>query len=265
MLTTRFVTGSPNWIDVSTPDIEAAAAFYTGLLGWTFAPGGAEFGGYSQFLVDGKSIGGAMQVTADQGEPGWTVYFQSPDTDTTAKAVAANGGSVLAQPMDVGSLGRMAVYADPAGVAFASWQPGDMGGLEAVTTPGSLSWLELYTGDTTGAQPFYNAVFGHDFTAVEMPEGAGEYTTVNPADQGPDGMFAGIVPLDSDPVEAATGPYWLAYFEVEDVDAVVAKALELGGAVRSPAVTMAGAGRFAKLSDPFGARFGVIRSESQPG
>lgn len=28
MLTTRYVTGAPNWIDLGTPDIEGAATFY---------------------------------------------------------------------------------------------------------------------------------------------------------------------------------------------------------------------------------------------
>lgn len=264
MLTTRFVTGSPNWIDVATPDLDAAATFYTGVFGWTIERGSAEFGGYSTFHADGKSVAGAMTVPPDQGVPGWTIYFQSPDADTTAKAVAANGGTTLAEPMDVADLGRMAVFADSAGVAFATWQPGSLTGVDAVATPGSLSWLELYTTDVAASRPFYASVFGHEFTAIEMPDNAGEYTTVSPADQGPDGMFAGIVPLEMDPVEIEAGPYWLAYFEVEDVDAIVAKTVELGGSVRSPAVTMAGAGRFAKLSDPFGARFGVITSENPP-
>lgn len=77
-------------------------------------------------------------------------------------------------------------------------------------------------------------------------------------------MFGGIVPLDEDPSETGSGPYWLPYFEVSDPDAAVSRAQELGGSVRTPAADLAGAGRFAKLADPYGARFAVIRSE-QPG
>ncbi|WP_369228485.1 VOC family protein (plasmid) [Streptomyces sp. R39] len=31
MLTTRFVPGAPNWLDLGVPDIDAAAAFYSAL------------------------------------------------------------------------------------------------------------------------------------------------------------------------------------------------------------------------------------------
>jgi predicted enzyme related to lactoylglutathione lyase len=57
---------------------------------------------------------------------------------------------------------------------------------------------------------------------------------------------------------------WLVYFEVADVDATVTGAQERGGATLIPAMDMAGAGRFAFLSDPQGATFGIVRSE-QPG
>jgi predicted enzyme related to lactoylglutathione lyase len=37
VLSAPYVTGSPNWIDLGTPDVEAAKVFYGGLFGWTFA------------------------------------------------------------------------------------------------------------------------------------------------------------------------------------------------------------------------------------
>ena len=40
MLTTRNVTGAPNWIDLGTPDLDGAGAFYGNLFGWRFRPGG---------------------------------------------------------------------------------------------------------------------------------------------------------------------------------------------------------------------------------
>jgi predicted enzyme related to lactoylglutathione lyase len=67
-----------------------------------------------------------------------------------------------------------------------------------------------------------------------------------------------MVPLSDDPAE--TGAYWLPYFEVTDADAVAARTRELGGTVRVPATDIEGVGRFAKLADPSGARFAVIRS-----
>lgn len=49
-----------------------------------------------------------------------------------------------------------------------------------------------------------------------------------------------------------------------DTDAAVSRAAAHGG-VRLPAKDLPGAGRFAKLTDPYGARFAVIKSEQPQG
>ena len=52
MLTTRFVNGAPNWLDVGTPDIDGAISFYGGLFGWEFQSAGPDAGGYGFFVLD---------------------------------------------------------------------------------------------------------------------------------------------------------------------------------------------------------------------
>ncbi|MEU6552296.1 VOC family protein [Streptomyces sp. NPDC046915] len=263
MLTTRFVDGAPNWIDVGSPDIDGAVSFYGGLFGWRFQSAGPEAGGYGFFQLDGKTVAGGMQTTPEQGPPSWTVYFQSSDAQATAKAVEQAHGTVLFQPMDVMGQGHMAVLADKAGVPFGVWQPGQIKGVDLAGEPGSLSWVELYTPDEAAAAAFYQQVLGLETSAVSFP--GGTYTCVNPAGAGEDTMFGGVVPLAGAAAEAEGGPHWLPYFEVEDADAVVARAQELGGTVRSPATDMEGAGRIAKLADPYGARFAVIKSTPPQG
>lgn len=95
--------------------------------------------------------------------------------------------------------------------------------------------------------------------AVSFP--GGTYTCVNPAGGGADSMFGGIVSLADDPTEDTA--YWLPYFEVPDAEATVAKARELGGTVRMPATEIEGVGSIARLADPYGARFAVIKSAPQ--
>ncbi|MBR8638500.1 VOC family protein [Streptomyces tuirus] len=257
MLTTRYVTGAPNWIDLGTPDIDGAARFYGDLFDWRFQPGGPEVGGYGLFQLGGRTVAGGMQTTPEQGPPSWTVYFQVPDADATAKAAEQAHGSVLMQPMDVQDLGRMAILADRAGVSFGLWQPGANKGLDVVREPGSLCWLELYTADVPAAAAFYHSVLGLETYGVDFP--GGSYTTFNPAGTGEDAMFGGVVPLSDDPSEDES--YWLPYFEVPDPDTTVARARERGGTVRMPATDLPDVGRVAKLTDPYGARFAVIRSE----
>ncbi|WP_086562198.1 VOC family protein [Streptomyces africanus] len=260
MLTTRYVTGAPNWIDLGTPDIDGAAAFYGGLFGWRFQPGGPEVGGYGLFQLDGRTTAGGMQTTPEQGPPSWTVYFQAPDVDATARAAGEAHGSVLMQPMDVQDLGRMAILADQAGVSFGLWQPGRNKGLDVVREPGSLCWLELYTADVPAAAAFYHSVLGLETVGVDFSGAA--YTTLVPPGESEDAMFGGLVPLADAAEEEA---HWLPYFEVTDPDATVARAGELGGTVRMPATDLPDVGRLAKLTDPYGARFAVVRSEPQPG
>ncbi|MEV5277207.1 VOC family protein [Streptomyces sp. NPDC051994] len=258
MLTTRYVTGSPSWIDLATPDLDAAAAFYTGLFGWTMRPGGPEVGGYGTFQAAGKTIAGGMTVPPEQSAPAWNVYFRTPDVAATAKSVEQGGGSVTHEPVDVMELGRSASFRDPAGVGFSAWQPGQMAGMEATNEENMLGWIELYTPDVQAAVAFYHTVFGWETTDVPFP--GGTYTTVNPSGAGPDSMFGGVVPLDSDPLEVEAGAYWMPYFEVADTDAIAARAHELGGTVRMAPTDVEGVGRLAKLADPHGARLAVIKS-----
>ncbi|MGW3197236.1 VOC family protein [Streptomyces sp. NPDC001118] len=263
MLTTRFVNGAPNWIDVTTSDIDGARSFYGGLFGWEFQSAGPESGGYGFFRLDGRTVAGGVQTAPDQAPPAWTVYFQSEDAQATAKAAEQAHGRVLFQPMDVMGQGHMAVLADRAGVPFGIWQPGQTKGIDVASEPGTLCWVELHTPEIAAAAAFYHQVLGLETSAVPFP--GGTYTCLNPAEGGDDAMFGGIVPLTGDASEAEGGeggPHWLPYFEVEDTDAVVDKVRQLGGTVRMPATTMAGVGRMAMFTDPYGAHFAVIRSES---
>ncbi len=45
MLNPAFPDGAPNWVDLGTPDLDGALAFYGGLFGWELLPGGPEVGG----------------------------------------------------------------------------------------------------------------------------------------------------------------------------------------------------------------------------
>lgn len=256
MLTTDFVNGAPNWLDVGAPDLDGARAFYGGLLGWRFESAGPDSGGYGFFRLDGRTVAGGMRCGPEQGPPAWTLYFRSEDAAATAEAVEQAHGQVLFGPVDVLGQGHMAVLADQAGVRFGVWQPGRTQGVDVVNAPGALCWAELHTADIAAAAAFYHRVLGLETSGVSFP--GGTYTCVNPEGAGEDAMFGGMVPL----ARPGDEPYWLPYFEVEDTDAVVAGAEELGGAVSAPAMTVEGVGRIARLTDPYGARFGVIRSAS---
>ncbi|GDY55595.1 hypothetical protein SVIO_062180 [Streptomyces violaceusniger] len=145
MLTTDYVPGAPNWLDLGAPDTEAAVAFYGSLLGWRFESAGPEAGGYGFFTLDRKTVAAVGPLTEEGARPAWTPYFHTPDAEATAKTVEQAGGTVRLAPFDVFEEGRMAQFTDPGGARFAVWQPGRTAGLDAVTDPGTLCWTELHS------------------------------------------------------------------------------------------------------------------------
>ncbi|MEU9099043.1 VOC family protein [Streptomyces sp. NPDC048361] len=259
MLTSTQVPGGLTWLDLGTPDIDAAVAFYTGLFDWRFQPAGPEAGGYGFLQKDGRTVGALGPLTEEGANSAWTVYFRTADADATAKAVEQAGGTVRVPPMDVFTAGRMAGFTDPAGAEFAVWQPRDTDGLELVNDPGSVSWIELYTTDAAAVKAFYGSVLSWE--TRDMPMGGDlVYSIAGPAGGGERTMHGGIMQLPRENLDAGSDSEWHPYFEVEDCDAAVAAAQELGATVIIGAMETPGAGRIAMMLDPFGAPFAVIKS-----
>lgn len=262
MLNPAFVTGAPNWIDLGTPDLEGATAFYRGLFGWELVPGGPDTGGYGMYTLRDRTVAGVMTVPEDQAKTSWSVYFQSPDVDATARTVEQAGGTTAFPPMDVLDFGRMGGFTDNAGAYFGVWQPGTNTGLGMVMEPGSLLWAELYTPDVPAAAAFFHTVFGWQTEKTEFPAGA--YTTARPAGAGPEASFGGLVRMDDVPAETGPEPHWLPYFGVADCDASLAETERLGGRVVLAAMEMEGVGKLAHVADPYGARFAMIEPAPMP-
>ncbi|MFD0418767.1 VOC family protein [Streptomyces sp. NPDC127108] len=263
MLSTDFVPGAPNWLDLGVPDTDAAVSFYSAVFGWQFQSAGPEGGGYGFFVQDDKTVAGLGPLTEEGASSAWTLYFHTADADATAKAVEQAGGRVRVPPGDVFSFGRMGQFSDPAGADFAVWQPGDTKGVDLVNTPNSLTWAELYTTDAAAAKDFYRAVFSWQLTDMEMGPDM-TYTVLTPAGGTEENSHGGLMQLHQDNLDAGSGPEWHPYFEVADCDAVYAKALATGGTTLIPPMDAPGIGRMAMLTDPAGAPFAIIKSEQAP-
>ncbi|MFE6687601.1 VOC family protein [Streptomyces sp. NPDC057743] len=256
MLTTDFVTGSPNWLDLGSPDTDAAAAFYTAVFGWEFRSAGPDSGGYGFFQKDGKTVAALGPLTEEGASSAWTLYFQTPDAEATAKAVEQHGGRVRSAPFDVFEAGRMAQLTDPGGADFAVWQPAAVKGLEKASEADALCWAELHTGDPAGALGFYKAVFGWRSQAMDVPGMTYTVLSTGEGDQ-QDATFGGVAGPQGDVEETR----WIPYFAVDDVDETVTRAQGTGGSVLMPASDIPDVGRVCWLSDPFGAPFALIRPE----
>lgn len=244
--------GAPCWIDLSTSDTAKAAAFYTQLLGWQAEDPNPDFGGYFNFSLNGVLVAGCM--SAEPGNPVhdlWSVYLATDDAAKTVDTAADRGGQVIVPAMPVGDLGTMAVITDAGGAGIGMWQPGLHRGFGVFGEPGSPAWFELYTRDYDAAVAFYRDVFRWD-TAVISDTPEFRYTVLHHGDQ----ELAGIMDSANFLPEGVPS-FWTVYIAVDDTDAAVAKAVDLGGEIREPAMDTP-YGRLATVADPMGAAFKLM-------
>lgn len=236
--------GTPCWVDLSVPDLEAAKRFYAAVLGWEFVDFGDEFGGYVNCHRGGATVAGL----SPQYQPGmpvaWTTYFATDDAAATAAKVGRAGGKMLFEPMDLMGLGSMALAADPGGATFGLWQSGRHTGSDLYREPGAVVWENLVPGDggAAAAAEFYGSVLDLRFTPTD---GGYTFTVADPIDEEQMGSIGAA--------EAETAaPHWQLWFIVADTDAAAAAAGANGGKVVGvPEDTPFG--RQARLLDPAGA------------
>lgn len=254
---TSYKPGTFCWIDLGTPDQDAAGEFYGALFGWQLKEdeNAEQTGGYRTAQRDGNAIGGVMKLMMEGQPPAWLNYICVEDADATVATARQAGATVHAEPMSVLDYGRMAVLADPTGAAFGIWQPGKNIGADVVGEPGAMSWNELNTRDSDAARSFYGDVFGWSFEEKEF-EGAGTYTSISLGEE----TVGGLSNI-TDRVPAEVPAHWLVYFAVEDADATLAKANERGSEVFVGPMDVAEVGRLAVLKDPWGAIFAVIQPD----
>jgi uncharacterized protein len=246
---TSYEPGTPSWVDLATPDPDAAKRFYGELFGWEAVDPGPpeETGGYAMFQLRGKQIAGIGPLMSPEQPAVWSTYISTDDADAAAARAKEAGGQVIVEPMDVMDAGRMAFVMHPAGGAVGLWQPKRHTGAELVNEPGALAWNQLHTRDKAAATAFYGAVFG--WTGADF----GGMGVFNLGEAGIGG-FADMPAGTPDEVP----PFWMTVFGTADTDATAAKTAELGGQVASPPSDIPDVGRFAVLADPQGVYFGVI-------
>lgn len=243
--------GSPCWADLWTSDVEGSRKFYSALFGWEAQEPSPEFGGYSMFTRNGIPTAGAMGPTDDTpANDTWKIYLDTDDIAKTLEVAAAELSQVIQADMAVADLGTQAVLVDPTGAHLGTWEPGTFPGFTVLNEHGAPSWFELQTRDHSAAVAFYRKVFRWETNTVGDSDEF-RYTTMREPDG--DGELAGIMDA-SGFLPDGVPSHWSIYWEVDDIDATIAKLTALGGSV------VAGAqdtpyGRTATVGDPAGAMF----------
>ncbi len=250
--------GAPCWVDLMTSDQERARDFYGQVFGWTASESSEEFGGYFSFSKEGALVAGGMPQQPGSEQPDvWSIYLATDDAAKTVETATANGGQVQVDVMVIADQGTMAYVIDPGGAMIGIWQPDVHKGFGIHGEPGTPSWFELHTRDFDASVAFYRTVFRDEIqVGSDTPEF--RYTMLADGETG----LAGIMDASGFLPEGVPA-HWSVYFGVDDVDASLAKIVELGGSIVQPAEDTP-YGRLASATDPMGAQFKLVGPNAAP-
>jgi len=126
--------------------------------------------------------------------------------------------------------------------------------------PGTFCWVDLTTTDPAGAKAFYGELFGWE--AEDMP--AGESATYTMLRLDGDYVCA-LYEMGTEQREQGVTAHWFSYVSVENADATVSRARELGGTVYGEAFDVLDSGRMAVIQDPTGAMLGAWQPRAHIG
>jgi len=114
------------WDELLTTDVESAKRFYGEVVGWESRDMQMGSGTiYTMLSSGGTDRAGAMTVPpqAEGTPPNWMTYLGTDDVDATAEKARSLGATIMMEPFDVPTVGRLAILADPAGAVVGLYKP----------------------------------------------------------------------------------------------------------------------------------------------
>lgn len=243
------------WYELNTSDLAGAEAFYKAVLGWNTEPMPGDMP-YIIGQVGKAGVAGMMNIPAEAKAmnvpPHWAGYIYSADVDAQTQSVGSEGGRVYREPADIPNVGRFSVVSDPQGALFMLFNPrsDDEREMAPDGAQGTVGWRELYATDWEKAFDFYARQFGWvKDQAVDMGD-MGVYQTFT-ADGVPTGGMMNKMPHMPQPV-------WGYYFNVDGLDAGIARVTANKGQVVNGPMEVPGGQWIVNCVDPQGAHFSLL-------
>jgi hypothetical protein len=249
------------WYELITTDLAGAKAFYEEVVGWSAQDASTSDLAYALFTSEGVPVGGLMDLPEEARKmgatPRWMGYVGVDDVDSIADRIKRLGGAVYVPPTN-SNIGRISVVADPQmatlglvhGLKPGQLQPAALGEL------GHVGWHELLAADKEKAFAFYRELFGWQKVDAETGP-ANSYQLFSAGGQTIGGMRAKNW---KQPI-----PFWLYYFDVDDIDAAIELVKVKGGQIsEGPHKLLDGSG-IVRCTDPQGAGFALQGKRSQDG
>src|SRR5258708_30522411 len=241
------------WHELLTTDIAAAKAFYGSVVGWGEQDACTPQFAYTLFTSGRAPVSGLMEVPEEARRRGamsrWVGYVSVDDIDAAAARIKRLGGAVYVPPTD-SNIGRISVVADPQTATLALVKGLKVGQSEPAELDelGCLGWHELLAADCTKAFVFYNGLFG--WREVDAESGSTDrYQLFSIGGQTIGGMFTKRA---QEPI-----PFWLYYFNVEDLDAATTRVTNGGGQVFEGPLALPDGSWVARCRDPQGSAFAL--------
>ena len=251
------------WYELMTTDPAGATAFYEIVVGWGAQDSGMPGMAYTMLTAGGAPIAGLMALPEQAGNagarPGWVGYVWVGDVDAGAAQAKAAGGTIERLPNDIPGVGRFAVVADPQGATIALFKDAAGGPrqMPAAGTPGLVGWHELHASDRESAFAFHAGLFGWTKAeALEMGGPIGIYQLFATGDAPVGGMM--------NKMDVFPKPFWLYYFNVDDIDAAEARVTGGGGQILNGPHEVPGGSWIVQGLDPQGAMFALVGPRRPP-
>jgi uncharacterized glyoxalase superfamily protein PhnB len=206
--------GDLAYVSLWVPDVDRAAAFFSDVLGWTYAP---QVQGHARQIV-GRELNHGL--FGGQERSTLFLCFVVDDIDTAVARVRDAGGRAEA-PTDEFQ-GQVTMCVDIEGAPFSLYQPPPEGRDRRLAPNGErigdLSYITMEVRDSAAVRAFYGAVLGWHFNPGRVEDGWG------PADVRPMlGLHGGH---DMTTV--------LPMYRVDDIEASVARVRAGGGSATDP-------------------------------
>jgi uncharacterized protein len=242
------------WYELVTTDVEAAMAFYTKVMGWGAWDASVPGKPYILFGDGRAAISALTPLPADARQMGvqpiWVGYVGVDDVDATADRIVRLGGAVQVPPTNASDISRFSVFTDPqaARLALFKWRTPVQPPPGAPDAPGRVGWHELIAADWEQAWAFYGELFGWQKEDADITETA-TYQPFSAGGQMIGGMFT--------KPETIPAPFWLYYFNVDDIDTTAQRVASGGGQILEGPLEAAGGSWVVRCVDPQGAAFAL--------
>jgi predicted enzyme related to lactoylglutathione lyase len=242
------------WHELLTTDPDAAIPFYREVIGWDALSWDRD-PGYRMFTWNGVPMAGLMALPEEARESGapshWLSYVSVRDIDRIVAQAGRMGATTYLEPMEIPTVGRVAVLADPQGATFGVYEPVASGPAGDALALGDFSWHELAADDWKTAWEFYRALFDWEYD--------------HQFDMGPMGTYwifrrvPGTRPLGGMFTRPPEIPHahWLPYVHVPSAQRVAELTARHGGRVVQGPMEVPGGDWVTQALDPQHAVFAV--------